>query len=53
MLEKNRILDLGGRVYRCNGNKGPLRVWLPNVDRPGLAMSRSVGDHIAREVGVI
>ena len=32
---------------------GPARVWLKNSDTPGLAMSRSIGDQIARLVGVI
>jgi hypothetical protein len=32
---------------------GPARVWLPNLDYPGLAMSRALGDTIARPIGVI
>jgi serine/threonine protein phosphatase PrpC len=32
---------------------GPLRVWLPKEERPGLAMTRSIGDHIVRPIGVI
>lgn len=32
---------------------GPLRVWLKNEDTPGLAMTRSIGDHVAKSVGVI
>ena len=35
------------------GKEGPLRVWLPNDDAPGLAMSRSLGDFCAHNVGVI
>lgn len=31
---------------------GPERVWLRNIDVPGLAMSRSFGDQIAASVGV-
>lgn len=38
---------------------GPLRVWLPNqstcihyLDVQGLAMSRSLGDNISKQVGV-
>ena len=31
---------------------GPKRVWLPQDDIPGLAMSRSIGDRIAHSVGV-
>jgi len=31
---------------------GPARVWLPDVQAPGLAMSRSMGDYVAQSVGV-
>lgn len=54
--EQKRIEDAGGRVFSINygdGEKGPLRVWLKHQDIPGLAMSRSLGDSIARTVGVI
>ena len=39
--------------YLENIKAQPLRVWLPDEERPGLAMTRSVGDHIVRDVGVI
>ena len=29
-----------------------MRVWLPDQDLPGLAMSRSLGDRLAHSVGV-
>lgn len=32
---------------------GPLRVWLRYENKPGLAMTRSVGDMVARTVGVV
>jgi len=32
---------------------GPARVWLPTMEAPGLAMSRSIGDYAAHGVGVI
>ncbi len=32
---------------------GPVRVWLKNFDLPGLAMSRSLGDTIGAQAGVI
>lgn len=36
------------------GNKiGPLRVWLNKADGPGLAMTRSIGDKIGAEAGII
>jgi len=31
---------------------GPLRVWVKGRQVPGLAMSRSIGDYVATEVGV-
>ena len=34
-------------------NIGPYRVWLKNIDIPGLAMSRSMGDKIGVQAGVI
>lgn len=54
--EMNRILKFGGiieRVCDASGNKfGPYRVWRANSRRPGLAMSRSIGDFIAKDIGV-
>jgi len=56
-LEKQRILAAGGRVETLPGppgeDCGPYRVWLAEVDIPGLAMSRSVGDEVSQTVGVI
>ena len=55
--EKARILKAGGRVEPLPGppgeDCGPSRVWLAEVDVPGLAMSRSVGDEVSQTVGVI
>ena len=55
--EKERIISSGGKVepYKDNfGNfAGPDRVWKKEGDIPGLAMSRSFGDEIGHEVGVI
>jgi hypothetical protein len=31
---------------------GPKRVWLKNKQAPGLAMTRSLGDLVAKTVGV-
>jgi len=56
-LEKQRILDHGGAVHPLPGppdeDCGPHRVWLADADVPGLAMSRSIGDEVAQQVGVI
>ncbi|OQR97265.1 protein phosphatase 2C [Achlya hypogyna] len=47
--ELARILATNGRVFEW----GVPRVWLKDVDMPGLAMSRSFGDSVATSVGVI
>ena len=42
-----------GRVFAVeyeDGVKGPERVWLSNMNVPGLAMSRSLCDHVAHMV---
>ena len=55
--ELQRITNAGGRVQRLTdnaGNKiGPYRVWKKHANSPGLAMSRSIGDMIAKNIGVI
>lgn len=56
-VELNRIEKHGGKVQQLTddfGNKvGPFRVWQKNGILPGLAMSRSIGDGVAKEIGVI
>jgi serine/threonine protein phosphatase PrpC len=54
--ELKRIEGLNGRVepFKEDGEAiGPPRVWLKDEDIPGLAMSRSLGDKVASQVGVI
>lgn len=54
--EKARIEARGGRVFAVeyeDGVDGPPRVWLGNMDIPGLAMARSLGDVVAHSAGVI
>ena len=55
--EKKRIEKANGRVEQLkdyhNNFVGPMRVWLKNENYPGLAMSRSIGDLVSSEVGVI
>jgi serine/threonine protein phosphatase PrpC len=55
--EKTRVQLSNGRVDQLrdkNGNSyGPLRVWLNKQNEPGLAMTRSFGDSIAKHIGVI
>ena len=58
LVECDRILQAGGRVDSFKDTQNPLesigpkRVWLPDQDVPGLAMSRSMGDCVAHSVGV-
>lgn len=55
--ELERIESTGGRVKKLiddDGNKvGPYRVWGKYVNSPGLSMSRSIGDVVAKKLGVI
>ena len=55
--ELERIKQSGGRVQRLTderGNKvGPYRVWRKHSNIPGLAMSRSIGDGVGSQIGVI
>jgi len=51
--EKRRVQTAGGRVARWRRDLGPLRVWLPSEWIPGLAMTRSIGDIILSDFGVI
>ena len=55
--ESERINKMGGRVDQYKDGRGekggPYRVWVRHGEYPGLAMSRSIGDQIAKSVGVI
>lgn len=52
--EKARLLGAGARVDAWVGMElGEERVWLPNQRLPGLAVSRSFGDLIVKDYGVI
>ncbi|OMJ66880.1 hypothetical protein SteCoe_36123 [Stentor coeruleus] len=55
--ELERIIKAGGNVQQLSNSKGkkigPHRIWKPNGKIPGLAMSRSIGDSIAKSIGVI
>lgn len=54
--EAQRITEAGGRVKRLTDNEGnrigPYRVWESISNSPGLSMSRSIGDSIAKTIGV-
>lgn len=52
--EKARIEDMGGHVEpAADDGSSPARVFFANGTLPGLAISRSLGDHYARRIGVI
>ena len=55
--EKERIIKNGGIVSQVKDENGelvgPLRIWLKEGELPGLSVSRSFGDQIAQQVGVI
>lgn len=54
--ENKRMKSRGARIEPCYDRDGtpvgPLRVWLPRQQVPGLAMTRSFGDKVAASVGV-
>jgi serine/threonine protein phosphatase PrpC len=55
--EKERILKNGGEIRKMKDDDGefigPQRVWVKEANYPGLAMSRSFGDDLAHQIGVI
>ncbi|KAF8071239.1 protein phosphatase [Scenedesmus sp. PABB004] len=54
--EAQRVVAAGGRIasFMCGDEPlGPPRVWLRDVNVPGLCMTRSFGDYVAATVGVI
>lgn len=55
--ETIRITKAGGLVFAVdpdgNGPQGPVRVWRKQKDGPGIAMSRSLGDAMATQIGVV
>lgn len=52
--ERERILNAGGFITVPEDSELPARVWLDDkCSKIGLAMSRSIGDHALKHVGVI
>ena len=48
--EAKRIIEAGGRI---DDNCGQVkRVWFQHEDKPGIAMTRSVGDKASKKIGV-
>lgn len=51
--EAERIIQCQGRVFCLQDEPGTHRVWLPDVESPGLAMSRAFGDYCIKDYGLI
>ncbi|KAE9615943.1 hypothetical protein Lal_00017532 [Lupinus albus] len=51
--EAERINECQGRVFSLNDEPGVHRVWLPDEESPGLAMSRAFGDYCIKDYGLI
>lgn len=51
--EAERIVQCNGRVFCLDDEPGVHRVWLPNEESPGLAMSRAFGDYCLKDFGLI
>ncbi|KAL0791415.1 hypothetical protein Bca101_007661 [Brassica carinata] len=51
--EAERIRKRNGRVLALESEPHIQRVWLPDENRPGLAMSRALGDFALKSYGVI
>lgn len=51
--EAERITECNGRVFCLDDEPGVHRVWLPDEELPGLAMSRAFGDYCIKDFGLI
>lgn len=51
--ETERITECKGRVFCLEDEPGVHRLWLPDEESPGLAMSRAFGDYCVKGHGLI
>lgn len=51
--EAERIRSSKGQVYCLQDEPGVYRVWSPNGEAPGLAVSRAFGDYCIKDFGLI
>ncbi|KAJ7955155.1 putative Protein phosphatase 2c [Quillaja saponaria] len=51
--EAQRIMESKGRVFCLEDEPGVYRVWMPNQETPGLAVSRAFGDYCVKDFGLI
>ncbi|OIS97589.1 PREDICTED: probable protein phosphatase 2C 34 [Nicotiana attenuata] len=50
--EAERIKQCNGRVFCLDDEPGVHRLWLPEDQSPGLAMSRALGDYCVKDFGL-
>ncbi|KAI5072537.1 hypothetical protein GOP47_0012643 [Adiantum capillus-veneris] len=50
--ELERIRNCKGRVFALEDEPEVARIWLPNENKPGLAMARALGDFCLKEYGL-
>ncbi|RDX68597.1 putative protein phosphatase 2C 65, partial [Mucuna pruriens] len=51
--ETSRIINCEGRVFAAEEEPDVYRIWMPDDDCPGLAMSRAFGDFCLKDYGLI
>ncbi|KAJ8424617.1 hypothetical protein Cgig2_000540 [Carnegiea gigantea] len=51
--EAERVKRCNGRVFSLTEEPAVLRLWLPDEDCPGLAMTRAFGDFCLKDCGLI
>lgn len=51
--EAERIIQCKGRVFCLQDEPGVPRLWLPDEESPGLAMSRAFGDYCVKDFGLV
>jgi hypothetical protein len=51
--EAERIKKCEGRIFAADEDPDVYRVWMPEDDCPGLAMSRAFGDFCLKDCGLI
>ncbi|XP_068659985.1 probable protein phosphatase 2C 73 isoform X2 [Aristolochia californica] len=51
--QAERITQCKGRVFCLEDEPGVHRIWLPDAETPGLAMSRAFGDYCVKDFGLI
>jgi serine/threonine protein phosphatase PrpC len=51
--EAERIAESKGRVFSLDDEPGVYRMWRPNGETAGLALSRALGDHYLKDFGLI